>query len=508
MEKTKEYLEMMDAESSEIKYIWVCLATILHLGQSAAEKSSDSKRYQYVDPESGHRAACCLGVPPETLQKYLFDNVSPSSSRVNEGQAAIDALAEALYCEVYQTVYSIVNRKFKGRESGVHCISIGDFPGYQLGRHQSLSSLLYNYAHDRLLNLHDEKVFQDPIAHYDQEGLQLDLPTFDDTDSTKTVRIIDQQSQRRIGDDDIDGLTDQNGVIWLLEEEAFYPNSSPESFISKVLMNFGTGRDPYILPSDSRTAFKVRHQLGHYETEYETSNWLKQSREALPQSSNLTTLLHDSKKQVVKMCVAASSARGADFNRIGTIRRSSNLGNRRTVSSIPSNKRKSPTLNSKLSIDLIMDKIKRSDVHWITCLSPTLNPEQSALTEMPFLRMQLRGLRVIEAGRLIKQGYPDYLAFDEFQRKFSCLVSGKVGINDYHTKADITKIYAEALELERSQHRIGRSKIFFRPGILAKLESKRDQKLNILLTKFQGHCRGYVIRKKIDTMVNNILIFK
>ena len=475
LEKTREQLEQLDAESSEIKYIWLCLAAVLHLGQAISEVTPDGKRYQYVDPEPGHRAACVLGIPPESLQKYIFDNLFVESKKINEGQLAIDALAEALYCEAYQTVYAIVNRKLKGRD-GVHVITALDAPGYQLGRHQSLGSLLYNYTQDRLLQVHDEKVFKDQYAAYEQEGLQLDLPQFEDNDPSKTVKIIDQQK-----------LTDDqhHGIMWLLEEESLYPNSSPESFASKVLMNFGTGREPFVLPSDTRSSFKMRHQLGHYETEYDASQWLQQVREARPQATNLSSLLAGSKKQVVNWCQAQSKQRGADFNRIGTIRRNASNVTKPRSSGLNAAKRKSWLLNAKWSLDAIMDRIRHTDVHWITCLSPQLNAEQSALTEMPFLRMQLRGSRVIETGRLVKNGFPDFLTFGEFQRTFGCLVKNKVGINDYHTPADITKIYADALDLECSQRRIGRSKIFFRPGILAKLESRRDEKLNQLLTKFQ-----------------------
>lgn len=115
---------------------------------------------------------------------------------------------------------------------------------------------------------------------------------------------------------------------------------------------------------------------------------------------------------------------------------------------------------------------------------------------MPFLRMQIRGLRLVEAGRLIKQGYPDHLGFDEFMRKFKCLV--KVYPNDYHTKPDIVKLHADAHELDRTQYRIGRSKIFFRQGIIAKLETRRDAHLNKMLAKLQARCRGFVVRKRME----------
>lgn len=241
---------------------------------------------------------------------------------------------------------------------------MADFPGFQLGRHQSLSSLLYNYTHDRLLQIHNEKMFVDPVRQYEQEGLQLDLPIFDH-DMDRSVKLIDEQASRQIGEND------RKGILWLLDEEALFPNSSAETFTGKVLTQFGIGKEPYVLPSDTRSAFKIRHQAGQFEAEYDTLNWLRQSRDPASQFIGLPDLLLESKKAVVQSSVRESTQRGSEFVRVGTIRRSAASG-RRNISALPAAKRKSPTLQAKVSIDLIMEKIKRCKVHFVQTLSPAI----------------------------------------------------------------------------------------------------------------------------------------
>ena len=39
--------------------------------------------------------------------------------------------------------------------------------------------------------------------------------------------------------------------------------------------------------------------------------------------------------------------------------------------------------------------------------------------------------------------------------------------------------------------------VFFRAGVLAQLESQRDEKLADLIIRFQSRCRGYIARKKL-----------
>lgn len=309
-------------------------------------------------------------------------------------------------------------------------------------------------------------------------------------DLAASVDLVDRQNRAAYSDEDA------KGILWMLEEEALYPNSSAETFTGKVLTQYGIGRDPLVLPAaETRSGFKIRHQHGQFEAEYESANWLMGSREAPPQFTGTASFLAESKKIVIQSLAKRSTDLGGDFVRVGTIRRSTTSG-RRTVSSLPAAKRKSPTLQAKVSVDLIMDKLRRCEVHFVNALSPTIQAEQSALTDMPFLRMQIRGLRLVESGRFIKQGFPDSLNYDEFIRQFGCLV--KVYPNDYHKAPDIVKLHCDAHELERTQFKIGRSKIFFRTGILAKLETRRNKKLNILLSSFQARCKGFLQRKKFE----------
>ena len=54
------------------------------------------------------------------------------------------------------------------------------------------------------------------------------------------------------------------------------------------------------------------------------------------------------------------------------------------------------------------------------------------------------------------------------------------------------------LELDKNSYRVGQSKIFFRAGVLAKLEEDRDTKLTEIITIFQAFCRGNLARKNYE----------
>ncbi len=63
----------------------------------------------------------------------------------------------------------------------------------------------------------------------------------------------------------------------------------------------------------------------------------------------------------------------------------------------------------------------------------------------------------------------------------------------------------EALQLDSSEYRLGHSKVFFRAGVLGRLEDMREERLSIVLGQFQAFCRGYIMRKKYRKLMEQRL---
>ncbi|XDB50573.1 hypothetical protein AB1E18_004136 [Capra hircus] len=56
-------------------------------------------------------------------------------------------------------------------------------------------------------------------------------------------------------------------------------------------------------------------------------------------------------------------------------------------------------------------------------------------------------------------------------------------------------LWIEALELKSNLYRMGQSKVFFPPGVLAHLEEERDLKITDVIIGFQACCWGYLTRR-------------
>lgn len=73
------------------------------------------------------------------------------------------------------------------------------------------------------------------------------------------------------------------------------------------------------------------------------------------------------------------------------------------------------------------------------------------------------------------------------------------GFMDGHKACELL---LEALQLETSEYRLGHSKVFFKAGVLGRLEDMRDVRLGEVLTQFQSYCRGYLMRKMYRKLID------
>ena len=57
-----------------------------------------------------------------------------------------------------------------------------------------------------------------------------------------------------------------------------------------------------------------------------------------------------------------------------------------------------------------------------------------------------------------------------------------------------------ALTLEKDDYRLGNTKVFFKVGVMGTLEDWRDERLARIITLFQAHIRGSILRKSYQKL--------
>nr|XP_015222967.1 PREDICTED: unconventional myosin-XVIIIa isoform X5 [Lepisosteus oculatus] len=560
--KLQAAMKVLGISSEEQKAFWLVLGAIYHLGAAGATKEADEAgRRQFARHEWAQKAAYLLGCTLEELSSAIFKHqpkgalqrstsFRQGSDDLGSGDGSgpkitalecLEAMVSGLYSELFTLLISLVNRALKSTQHSLCSVMIVDTPGFQnprlakQERGATFEELCHNYAQERLQTLFHERTFVQEMERYKEENIELAL---DDIESSTSLSVaaVDQTSHQALVRT-LARTDEARGLLWLMEEEALQPGGSEETLLERLFSYYGPpegdGKGPSsLMKSEKSLHFLLGHSHGTDWVEYDTRAWLSHAKQN-PASQNAVTLLQDSQKKNISSLfmgrtgsatVLSGSIAGLEGGSQLVLRRATSM--RKTFTTgVAAVKKKSLCIQIKLQVDALVDTVRRSKVHFVHCLLPkadALSGEVRVLggpspragegephgencdpglmqLDVPLLRAQLRGSKLLDALRIYRQGYPDHMVFSEFRRRFDVLaphLTKKHGRNYIVTdeKRAVEELL-ESLDLESSNYHMGLSRVFFRAGTLAKLEEQRDEQTRRNITLFQAACRGYLARQ-------------
>ncbi|XP_050837675.1 unconventional myosin-XVIIIa isoform X7 [Serinus canaria] len=555
-------MKVMGISGDEQKVFWLILGAIYHLGAAGATKDADEAgRKQFARHEWAQKAAYLLGCsleelssaifkhqPKGTLQRSTSFRQGPDESPLGDSGTGpkltalecLEGMAAGLYSELFTLLISLLNRALKSSQHSVCSVTVVDTPGAQnprlagQSRGATFEELCHNYAQERLQQLFHQRTFARELERYKEENIELALADAEPSFSG-SIAAVDQSSHQAL----VRSLarTDEaRGLLWLLEEEALQPGGNEDSLLERLFSYYGPqeggkkGHNP-LLPSDKPRHFLLGHSSGTNWVEYDATGWLNYVKHN-PASQNASVLLQESQKKVISSLFAgrggsalvlSGSVAGLEGGSQLALRRATSM--RKTFTTgVAAVKKKSLCIQIKLQVDALIDSIKKSKLHFVHCFLPKAGgggDPQAVLCrrvssselelpaehceaglmqlDVPLLRAQLRGSRLLDALRMYRQGYPDHMVFAEFRRRFDVLaphLTKKHGRNYIvvDEKRAVEELL-ESLDLEKSSYHMGLSRVFFRAGSLARLEEQRDTQTSRNITLFQAACRGFLARQ-------------
>ncbi|NXO88634.1 MY18A protein, partial [Certhia brachydactyla] len=555
-------MKVMGISGDEQKAFWLILGAIYHLGAAGATKDADEAgRKQFARHEWAQKAAYLLGCsleelssaifkhqPKGTLQRSTSFRQGPDESPLGDSGTGpkltalecLEGMAAGLYSELFTLLISLLNRALKSSQHSVCSVTVVDTPGAQnpelagQSRGATFEELCHNYAQERLQQLFHQRTFARELERYKEENIELALADAEPSLSG-SIAAVDQSSHQAL----VRSLarTDEaRGLLWLLEEEALQPGGNEDTLLERLLSYYGPqeggkkGHNP-LLPSDKPRHFLLGHSSGTNWVEYDVTGWLNYVKHN-PASQNASVLLQESQKKVISSLFAgrggsalvlSGSVAGLEGGSQLALRRATSM--RKTFTTgVAAVKKKSLCIQIKLQVDALIDSIKKAKLHFVHCFLPKAGGGGDAQAvpcrrvsgselelpaehceaglmqlDVPLLRAQLRGSRLLDALRMYRQGYPDHMVFAEFRRRFDVLaphLTKKHGRNYIvvDEKRAVEELL-ESLDLEKSSYHMGLSRVFFRAGSLARLEEQRDTQTSRNITLFQAACRGFLARQ-------------
>lgn len=118
----------------------------------------------------------------------------------------------------------------------------------------------------------------------------------------------------------------------------------------------------------------------------------------------------------------------------------------------------------------------------------------TGLIDATLVLHQLHCNGVLEGIRICRKGFPNRMVYSEFKQRYSILAPNAIPQGFVEGK-EVTGKILEAVQLDKNSYRLGITKVFFKAGVMAQLEDLRDEKLSSIISMFQAHIRGYLMRK-------------
>ncbi|XP_033164474.1 unconventional myosin-XVIIIa-like isoform X1 [Drosophila mauritiana] len=542
--RTVQAFETLNIDAKAVRGIWSILAAIYHLGIAGVTKlgTGSTARTQFANPTAARKASGLLGVNLEDLSSAAFGltqpnapngGLSPSKSPTSDtghewAWECLEALVIGLYSEALAAVVALINRQICTSAHTIASIMLIDTPGFQnpasCGQQMgaTLADLRHNYLQERLQMLFHHTTLVAPRDRYAQELVEIEMDQASECHPGPLISLIDKAPQNHVVRSSQRDLRehDRRGMLWLLDEEAIYPNSNDDTFLERLFSHYGDREHHSLLRKCAGPRqFVLHHLQGTNPVLYAVDGWVRHSREH-PGIRNAVSLLQDSSREEINRLYIGSLTRGsgamvfcgsfAGLEGTQSLRRVSSIRRSFTTAGV---KRNSIMLQVKFTVDGIIDTLRRTGTHFVHCYllqhnagkhtkytangSPSSAAGQVSSEEemvnVPLLRSQLRGSQVLEAARLHRLGFPESVPLLEFVRRFG-LLAGDLASNKDVSVEQILAVN----ELDVASYRIGPSQILFRSGVLSDLEAKRDVLLSDRIIQLQAFCRGYLARKKMS----------
>ena len=212
----------------------------------------------------------------------------------------LEGMAMGMYQDLFNVVLSLINRALTANYKSNIAMQIIDAPGLIKNSYEendkgnSLEELFVNYTHERLHQLFHDSTVANPLKLFEQERIDVDFEDSMPTDPSLIIDMLDQSPVKKLTKDDEE--VEVKGLLWVLDEESIFPDSTCEMMLNKVTSIYGDRSDG--LMTRKGTSLTIRHCQGSSPVTYNAENWLQRCKEN-PVCRMSLPLLQESAKLVL-----------------------------------------------------------------------------------------------------------------------------------------------------------------------------------------------------------------
>ena len=454
--------------------LWKILAALLHLGNVNITASRDTAVLDYSDRHL-KKASELLGVDSTYFGKWiikqsrkLMKETIESPRTLREALVVRDSITKYIYNSVFEWLVMSINKTLATEEvlaKVKNFIGVLDIYGFEHFQTNSFEQFCINYANEKLQQEFTSHVFKLEQDEYIKEEIPWQMIDF--ADNQACISMIEDRA---------------SGILSMLDEQSKLGAGSDEAF-RQTLVDKLKSNPQFDAPKLKKSSFTVKHYA--LPVTYESEGFLEKNRDTV--SEQHLEALSTSQNDFLRSVVVSIESAAVDVSRKpGTVVRK-------------------PTLGSifKSSLIKLMETIDGTNAHYIRCIKP--NEAKKAWNFEPTMVLgQLTACGVLETIRISCAGYPSRWTFLELvERYYSLIPSSQWEQLENHRK--MSQLILEQCITQETAYQVGKSKIFFKPGVLAKLENARLTRLNACATTIQRTVKGWTTRTQYQRLKQTVV---
>uniref|UniRef100_A0A2K6V733 Myosin heavy chain 16 n=1 Tax=Saimiri boliviensis boliviensis TaxID=39432 RepID=A0A2K6V733_SAIBB len=475
----KEELQITDVtfdvlgfSTEEKMSVYKLTGGIMHFGNMKFKQKPREEQAEVDTTEVADKVAHLMGLNSGELQKGITrPRVKVGNEFVQKGQNmeqcqnSIGALGKAVYDKMFKWLVARINKTLDTKMQRQFFIGVLDIAGFEIFEFNSFEQLCINFTNEKLQQFFNHHMFVLEQEEYKREGIEWVFIDFG----------LDLQAC-------IDLLEKPMGIFSILEEQCVFPKATDATFKAALYDNHLGKSSNFLKPKGGKGKGPEAHfELVHYAgtVGYNITGWLEKNKD--PLNETVVGLFQKSTVAILALLFKEEEApaggkkqkRGSSFMTVSNFYRE--------------------------QLNKLMTTLHSTAPHFVRCIVPN-EFKQSGVVDAHLIMHQLACNGVLEGIRICRKGFPNRLQYPEFKQRYQVL-NPNVIPQGFVDNKKASELLLAAIELDVNEYKIGHTKVFFRAGILAKLEDMRDERLAKIMTMLQCRLRGFLMRVEFKKML-------
>ncbi|XP_057653557.1 myosin heavy chain, muscle isoform X16 [Diorhabda carinulata] len=475
MRITDEAFDILGFSQEEKTNVYKITAAVMHMGCMKFKQRGREEQAEPDGTEEGERVGKLLGVEAAALyQAFVKPRIKVGNEFVTQGRNvsqvsySVGAMSKAMFDRLFKFLVKKCNETLDTKQKRQHFIGVLDIAGFEIFDFNGFEQLCINFTNEKLQQFFNHHMFVLEQEEYQREGIEWAFIDFG-MDLAACIELIEKPM----------------GILSILEEESMFPKATDKTFEEKLNTNH-LGKSPnFQKPKPPKPGQQAAHfTLGHYagNVPYNITGWLEKNKD--PLNDTVVDLFKKGSNNLVVEIFADHPGQSGGAAEKGAKRTKGSAF--QTVSSL-----------YREQLNNLMTTLRSTQPHFVRCIIPN-EMKQPGVIDSHLVMHQLTCNGVLEGIRICRKGFPNRMVYPDFKLRYKILAASN--IKDSMTPEKATQVILEHIQLDAEQYRMGKTKVFFRAGVLGQMEELRDDRLGKIVTWMQSWVRGYLSRKEFKKL--------